>query len=199
MKKSREVKRELLVDLWERFLDEQREMINSVQKLNWKLEKAKKKIDKVLIQKMIDSAPTSLLTHDKLFNVTEENREYYLDKYFKMRLIDYAIQTQTRYCSAAAADLDTIEELTERNIDFEQKIYKLCQQIGIPLSEVNAYHHHDIQANFTQVQHNLTTINEGTSKQVKQIQKRGAFKRKLTISKIETNQNTDLNVKSMND
>ena len=55
MKKSREVKKNLLTDLLETFLDEQRTKINNVIKLNSKLEKTKKKADKALIQKQIDS------------------------------------------------------------------------------------------------------------------------------------------------
>ena len=48
---------------------------------------------------------------DKIFSLTTQDRDEYCEKYFEMRLLDYAIQTQTRFCSAQATDLGTINEL----------------------------------------------------------------------------------------
>ena len=68
----------------------------------------------------LDALPKSNLTMGDLYSLTNDERDVYLNNYFKMRLTDYLIQTQTRFCSAQAVEQDTIEELQLRNIMFEK-------------------------------------------------------------------------------
>ena len=43
MKQSRKIKRDLLTDLWDRFLKKEKEKASSVNKLKWSIDKALKK------------------------------------------------------------------------------------------------------------------------------------------------------------
>ena len=50
MKKSRSVKRKLLSDLWDEFIEQERVKVSEINKLCWKQELARKKADKAAIQ-----------------------------------------------------------------------------------------------------------------------------------------------------
>ena len=140
MRKSRAVKRQLINDLWDDFTNENTIKLQNVGKLEWKLKQAKSKTQKAAIQKKIDDEPKSILSLDQLFNITAKDKKHYMDLYFEMRLLDYSIQTITRYCSSASADLGTVDELKERCVMFDKKVEKLLGQLGIPVNKSEEEH-----------------------------------------------------------
>ena len=182
MKKSRAVKRKLLSDLWDEFIEQERVKVSEINKLCWKQELARKKAEKAAIQQQIDALPKSPLTMDKIFSLTTQDRDEYCEKYFEMRLLDYAIQTQTRFCSAQAADLGTINELQTRNILFEKKVLDLAKQLGIPMEEVDAFAQIDLQDKLVTLDTAVGQQREETKeKHTKGKKGHGAFKRQISI------------------
>ena len=91
MRKSRAIKRQLINDLWDDYIEENTQKLQNVGKLNWQMMQTKSKAQRVVIQKKIESEPKSILNLDQLLNITIKDRDVYMTKYFEMRLLDYSI------------------------------------------------------------------------------------------------------------
>ena len=108
-----------MVDLWDRFIEGQRLKLHDIKALEWKKSQLKSKKDRSAVQKEIDAAPKSIISLDELYSLTTADRDKAMEVYFDMRLLDFSIQTQTRFCTRRAADLGTVNELMDRNVMFE--------------------------------------------------------------------------------